>query len=67
MSRSFWVGSGSARVSVPFRSVVGLALSGGCFSLWSRPSDRSFSGLVVFVFFSSRASAVSFARRAFAF
>ena len=47
MSRvSFWVGSGSACVSVPFRSVVGLALSSGCFSWWLRPSERSFSGEV---------------------
>jgi hypothetical protein len=27
--RSFWVGSGSGRVGVGFRRVVGLALAGG--------------------------------------
>ena len=65
MSRvSFWVGSGSARRLVGFRRVVGLALAGGCFSWWLRPSVRSFSGCVVFVFFACRASAVAFGLRA---
>ncbi|MDJ0636021.1 MAG: hypothetical protein QNJ34_22745 [Xenococcaceae cyanobacterium MO_188.B29] len=43
--RSFWVGSsGSGRVGVGFRCVVGLALAGGCCSWSLRASSRSFSG-----------------------
>ena len=45
MSRSsFFVGFGSSRFSVPFRRVVGLALSGGCCSWSLRPSSRSLFG-----------------------
>lgn len=63
MSRSsFFVGFGSACVSVPFRRVVGLALAGGCCSWSLRPSARSFSGSVVWAFFTSRSAAVEFAR-----
>ena len=52
MSRSsFFVGFGSSRLSVPFRRVVGLALSGGCCSWSLRPSSRSFSGSVVWAVF----------------
>jgi len=58
--RSFFVGSGSGRVSVPFRRVVGLALSGGCCSWLVRSSSRSFSGCVVWCGFLSRSSAAAF-------
>jgi hypothetical protein len=62
MSRfPFFVGFGSSRVSVPFRRVVGLALSGGCCSWSLRPSARSFSGSVVWAVFVSRAAAAAFA------
>ena len=64
MSRtSFFVGFGSARLSVPFRSVVGVALSFGCFSWGLRASARSFSGFVVQSFFGSRSAAAAFAGR----
>lgn len=60
--RSFWVGSsGSGRVGVGFRRVVGLALSGGCCSWSLRASSRSFSGSVVWALFVSRSRAGSFA------
>jgi hypothetical protein len=59
---SFFVGFGSARVSVPFRRVVGLALSAGCCSWSVRPSSRSFSGSVVWAVFVSRFAAAEFAR-----
>jgi hypothetical protein len=58
---SFFVGFGSSRVGVPFRRVVGLALSAGCCSWSLRPSSRSFSGSVVWAVFVSRSSAASFA------
>lgn len=58
---SFFVGFGCSRVGVPFRRVVGLALSGGCCSWSLRPSSRSFSGSVVWASFVSRSGAVSFA------
>ncbi|MGV2831627.1 hypothetical protein ACLFKQ_28170 [Myxosarcina sp. GI1(2024)] len=58
---SFFVGFGSARVSVPFRRVVGLALSGGCCSWSLRSSVRSFSGSVVWAEFVSRSAAAAFA------
>ena len=58
---SFFVGSGSGRVRVGFRRVVGFALAGGCSSWLLRPSSRSFSGLVVWAFFVSRGSAAAFA------
>ena len=60
MRRSFFVGSGSARVCVPFRRVVGLALSAGCCSWFVRSSARSFSGSVVWCGFSSRSRAAAF-------
>jgi hypothetical protein len=64
MSRSsFFVGFGRSCVAVGFRRVVGLALAGGCFSWWLRPSARSFSGLVVQSFFASRSAAAAFAGR----
>ena len=59
--RSFFVGFGSSRVSVPFRRVVGLALSGGCCSWSLRASSRSFSGEVVWAVFVSRSAAAAFA------
>jgi hypothetical protein len=59
--RSFWVGSGSGRVGVGFRRVVGLALAGGCCSWSLRVSARSFSGSVVWALFVSRSSAAAFA------
>jgi hypothetical protein len=58
---SFFVGFGSSRVSVPFRRVVGLALSGGCCSWCLRASSRSFSGSVVWCGFVSRSAAAAFA------
>lgn len=58
---SFWVGSGSRRVRVGFRRVVGLALSRGCFSWSLRCSARSFSGSVVWCLFSSPVVAAGFA------
>ena len=57
MSRfSFSVRSRSSfsRVSVPFRRVVGLALSRGCCSWLLLPSSRSFFGSVVWCGFASR-------------
>ena len=64
MSRfSFSVRSRSSvrRVSVPFRRVVGLALSRGCCSWLVRSSVRSFSGSVVWCGFVSRGRAAAFA------
>ena len=64
MSRlSFFVGSGSRSRCrcLPFRRVVGLALSAGCCSWSLRGSLRSFSGSVVWVCFVSRSRAASFA------
>ena len=62
MRRSFWCGSSAGRsVFVPFRSVVGLALSSGCCSWLVRPSSRAFSGSVVWCFFVSRSRAAAFA------
>jgi hypothetical protein len=58
---SFFVGFGSSRVGVPFRRVVGLALSAGCCSWSVRSSSRSFSGSVVWAVFVSRSSAAAFA------
>jgi hypothetical protein len=58
---SFFVGFGSARLSVPFRRVVGLALASGCCSWSLRSSSRSFSGSVVWAVFGSRSSAAAFA------
>ena len=60
---SFSVRSRSSvrRVSVPFRRVVGLALSRGCCSWLLRPSSRSFSGSVVWCGFASRSRAAAFA------
>ena len=60
---SFFVGSGSARVAVPFRRVVGFALAGGCSSWLVRASSRSFSGSVVWSFFVSRSAAAAFGLR----
>ena len=50
-----------SRVSVPFRRVVGLALSRGCCSWLLRSSSRSFSGSVVWCGFASRSRAAAFA------
>ena len=60
---SFSVRSRSSvrRVSVPFRRVVGLALSRGCCSWLLRSSLRSFSGSVVWCGFASRSRAAAFA------
>ena len=59
---SFFVGFGSARVSVGFRRVAGLALASGCCSWSVRSSSRSFSGSVVWAVFVSRSAAAEFAR-----
>ena len=62
MSRSsFFVGFGRSRVAVPFRRVVGFALSGGCSSWLVRSSVRSFSGSTLWAFFVSRSAAAAFA------
>ena len=63
MRSSFFVRSASSasRVSVPFRRVVGLALSRGCCSWLLRSSSRSFSGSVVWCGFVSRSRAAAFA------
>ena len=63
MRSSFSVRSRSSvrRVSVPFRRVVGLALSRGCCSWLLRSSSRSFSGSVVWCGFASRGRASAFA------
>ena len=61
---SFFVGSGSGRVRVPFRRVVGVALVGGCFSWSLAESPRSFSGCVVRCLFLSRSVAAAFGSRA---
>ena len=60
---SFSVRSRSSvrRVCVPFRRVVGLALSRGCCSWLLRSSSRSFSGSVVWCGFASRSRAAAFA------
>ena len=60
---SFSVRSRSSvrRVSVPFRRVVGLALSRGCCSWLLRSSSRSFSRSVVWCGFASRSRAAAFA------
>ena len=53
--------SSVSRVSVPFRRVVGFALSRGCCSWLLRSSCRSFSGAVVWCGFASRSRAAAFA------
>ena len=63
MRSSFFVGSGSARVAVSFRRVVGFALAAGCSSWLVRASSRSFSGSVVWSFFVSRSAAAAFGLR----
>lgn len=63
MRSSFFVGFGRSRVAVPFRRVVGFALSGGCSSWLLRASSRSFSGSTLWAFFVSRGSACAFALR----
>ena len=63
MSRvSFFVGSGSRSCArcLPFRSLVGLALSSGCCSWFLRGSLRSFSGEVLGACFVSRSRAAAF-------
>ncbi len=57
----------ASRVRVPFRRVVGLALSRGCCSWLLRSSVRSFSGSVVWCGFASRSREKCFCLRCLAF
>ncbi len=59
--RSFWVGFGSSRSALPWRSVSGLALSAGCCGWSLRGSFRSASGSVLWASFSGVGSARAFA------
>ena len=59
--------SSFSRVSVPFRRVVGLALSRGCCSWLLRSSSRSFSGSVVWCGFASRSREKCFCLRCLSF
>ena len=63
VSVSFFVGFGSSRAFVPFRSVVGLSLACGCCSWALRGSFSSFSGSVLWACFGSRRLAVAFGVR----
>lgn len=59
---SFWVGTGHRNIPVWFRSAAGIALAGGCYSWCVRDSVRSFSGKVLWAFFSDRGKAASCGR-----
>jgi hypothetical protein len=63
MSRSsFFVGGGSGRRGVRFRSVSGLALAGGCGAWWLRESARSFTGSCLCASFCCPLLAAAFGR-----
>jgi hypothetical protein len=63
MSRaSFFVGGGSTRECVGFRSVSGLAVASGCGSWGLRGSDRSFTGSVLWASFACPLFAAAFGR-----
>jgi hypothetical protein len=59
---SFFVGGGFTRSRVGFRSVAGLALSGGCGSWGLRASGRSFTGAVLWASFPCPLFAAAFGR-----